>query len=213
MLIVSLLAFWQVSDGAVTRLDGAILCAVLALVLGLQIFLATKNKHANHDEIIHSDTNIQHAAIKLIGGLVVLVLSSRMIVWGAVNIATAIGLSEVIIGLTIVAVGTSLPELVSSIIAAKKGEDEMALGNVIGSNIFNTLAVVGVAAIIAPMSVPQEILSRDILIMLAVTFLLFVMCVLALLGGQRIGRVFGGILLSSFVAYTLWLITSASLIG
>lgn len=213
LLIVSLIAFWQISDGAVTRLDGMILVAVLAIVLALQVFLATKNKHASHDEIIHSNTNLQKAAIKLIGGLVVLVLSSRMIVWGAVNIATAIGLSEVIIGLTIVAVGTSLPELVSSIIAAKKGEDEMALGNVIGSNIFNTLAVVGVAAIIAPMSVPQEILARDILVMLAVTALLFIMCLLALAGNQKIGRAFGAILLSGFVAYTLWLIASASLVG
>src|SRR5690606_18290994 len=97
-----------------------------------------------------------------------------VLVWGAVKIAYELGISELIIGLTIVAVGTSLPELASSVIAARKGEHDIALGNIIGSNLFNTLAVVGIAGIIKPMAVEQVILSRDMLVMSILTILLFI---------------------------------------
>lgn len=208
LLGVTALAVVLLMDRQVSTLDGVILCAVLVVMLSLQIYFAKKSSH-NDSEIIHSDhINMPLSLAKLVGGLVVLVLSSRLIVWGAVEIATSFGLSEIVIGLTIVAVGTSLPELISSVIAARKGEDEMALGNVIGSNILNTLAVVGVAALIAPMDVADEIIKRDIGVMSAVTALLFVMCLIALAGTKKLGRVSGGILLSIFIAYTGWLMVS-----
>lgn len=203
------LTVFMLFDRNITRIESVILCVLLVVILILQIFLAKKGGHKATGEIIQSDAvNIPKSLAKLIGGLVVLIISSRFIVWGAVEIAKSFGMSEVIIGLTIVAVGTSLPELISSIISARKGEDEMALGNVIGSNIFNTLAVVGVAGVIAPMSVADDIVKRDIVVMSGVTLLLFVMCLIALAGTKKIGRLSGGILLSVFVAYTGWLMAS-----
>lgn len=202
---VTALAIFQLLDGQVSRLDGMILLGALAVFLAFQIYMAKLNKSDNDELPDMAGFKMNIALAKLIGGLVVLVLSSRLVVWGAVEIAKIAGLSELIIGLTIVAVGTSLPELVSSIIAARKGEDEMALGNVIGSNIFNTLAVVGVPAVIAQMTVAKEVVSRDMVVMAGVTLLLFVLCVFAVRGGQKLGRGVGGVLLSIFVAYTVWL--------
>lgn len=202
---VTALAIFQLLDGQVSRLDGVILLGALAVFLVFQIYMAKLNKSDNDELPNMAGFKMNTALAKLIGGLAVLVLSSRLVVWGAVEIAKIAGLSELIIGLTIVAVGTSLPELVSSIIAARKGEDEMALGNVIGSNIFNTLAVVGVPAVIAQMTVAKEVVSRDMVVMAGVTLLLFVLCVFAVRGGQKLGRGVGGVLLSIFVAYTAWL--------
>src|SRR5690606_7465395 len=98
----------------------------------------------------------------LVAGLLLLLVSSRLLVWGAVSTAQALGVSDLVIGLTIVALGTSLPELAASVMAARKGEHDIAIGNVVGSNMFNLLAVVGIAGVIAPMPLlPAEILGRD----------------------------------------------------
>ena len=150
---------------------------------------------------------LKKAIFWLIVGLVLLVGASRLLVWGAVTIAQAFGISDLVIGLTIVAVGTSLPELASSLMAIKKKEHDLALGNVLGSNLFNTLAVVGIAAGIAPLDVDPAVLSRDWSLMMGLTLLLLVMC-LGRKGQGRINRVEGGILLCIFVAYTGWLLTS-----
>lgn len=209
LLAVTTLAIVQLLDGQVSRLDGVILLLGLAIFLIFQIYMAKLGKADNDDLPNMVGFKLSVSLAKLIGGLVVLVLSSRLVVWGAVELAKIAGLSELVIGLTIVAVGTSLPELVSSIIAAKKGEDEMALGNVIGSNIFNTLAVVGVPAIIAPMLVAKEVISRDMVVMAGVTILLFVLCLFAVRAGQKLGRGVGAVLLSIFIAYTVWLFVGA----
>ncbi len=205
LIAVTALAMFQLLDGQVSRLDGVVLLGGLAVFLAFQIYMAKIGKSGSDDVPETVNFHMGKAIAKLVGGLVVLVLSSRLVVWGAVEIAKLAGLSELIIGLTIVAVGTSLPELVSSIIAARKGEDEMALGNVIGSNIFNTLAVVGVPAIIAPMVVAREVVSRDMMVMAGVTGLLFVLCLLAVRGSQKLGRGVGALLLSIFIGYTVWL--------
>jgi cation:H+ antiporter len=123
-----------------------------------------------------------------------------------VEIAQIFGVSDMIIGLTIVAIGTSLPELASSVIAARKGEHDIALGNVLGSNLFNTLAVVGIAGSIHPFAVEPETLSRDMVVMGALTVSLFLIGY-GFRGRQgRINRIEGAILLSSYVGYTGWLI-------
>ncbi len=115
-----------------------------------------------------------------------------------------------IIGLTIVAIGTSLPELASSLMAVKKGEHDIALGNVIGSNLFNTLTVVGIAGLISPMAVDPEILRRDIAVMAGLTIVLFIFAY-GLRGPGRINRIEGALLLSAFIAYTTYLISTVIL--
>ena len=124
------------------------------------------------------------------------------------GIAEGLGVSDLIIGLTVVAVGTSLPELASSIIAARRGEHDIALGNILGSNLFNTLAVVGVAAAIQPLSVGAEVLDRDMLVMAALTLSLFAIGYGWRQSGGRISRSKGGLLLAAYLAYTAYLINT-----
>jgi cation:H+ antiporter len=139
----------------------------------------------------------------------VLLGSSRLMVWGAIEVAQTLGIDEVIIGLTIVAVGTSLPELASSIIAVRKNQHDIALGNVIGSNIFNTLAVVGASALIRPISTAPEILTRDMVVMSVLTASLLI---IGIAGRQKpqISRAVGVLLLVSYTAYTILLISQAT---
>jgi cation:H+ antiporter len=134
-------------------------------------------------------------------------VSSRILVWGAVEIAHGFGVSDLIIGLTIVAIGTSLPELASSVIATRKGEHDIALGNILGSNLFNTLAVVGIAGAIHPMAVGPEVFNRDMLVMAALTLSLFVIGY-GFRGPGRINRIEGTVLLACYPGYTAYLIST-----
>jgi len=210
LLLVTAVAAWQLSDGVLSHTDGLVLIALLVMILAIQIVLSLREGNHEHEDDPALESAEETSAIRGIGtlflGLLVLILSSRAIVWGAVELATFWGLSELIIGLTIVAVGTSLPELVASLSAARKGEHDMALGNIIGSNIFNTLAVVGLAALIAPITPNAIILSRDILAMGLLTILLFVMCLFAFNTKRSFGRSSGATLVLFFVGYTFWLI-------
>ncbi len=149
---------------------------------------------------------IRRAVFWLVEWLALLILSPRILVWGAVEIAHGFGVSDLIIGLTIVAVGTSLPELASSIIATRKGEHDIALGNILGSNLFNTLAVVDIAGAIHPLAVGLEVFNRDILVMAVLTLSLFVIGY-GFLGPGRINRIEGAILLACYVGYTAYLIS------
>ncbi|WP_299329181.1 calcium/sodium antiporter [uncultured Psychrobacter sp.] len=213
LLLVTAVAAWQLSDGVLGHTDGLVLIVLLVMILAIQIVLSLREGNHEHEDDPALESSEETSAIRGIGtlflGLLVLILSSRAIVWGAVELATFWGLSELIIGLTIVAVGTSLPELVASLSAARKGEHDMALGNIIGSNIFNTLAVVGLAALIAPITPNAIILSRDILAMGLLTILLFVMCLFAFNSKRSFGRSSGATLVLFFVGYTMWLIQTA----
>ena len=166
--------------------------------------IASKNNEHSENKDRQS-AGIFRGLASLIIGMSILILSSRAIVWGAVELATFWGLSELIIGLTIVAVGTSLPELVASLSAARKGEHDMALGNIIGSNIFNTLGVVGLAAFIASISADPIILSRDVSAMALLTLLLVGLCVSAYISKRSFGRISGTILLLFFIGYSILL--------
>lgn len=225
LISATIVAVIVMLDGHISRIDAGILLAVMAANICVQVIYAKRHaKAAAESAILASDEHAYELAedelpdpnavstpkslLKLIAGLVVLVLSSRLIVWGAVELATLWGLSDLIIGLTIVAIGTSLPELVSSVIAARRGEFEMALGNVLGSNLFNTLGVVGAAGLIMPMDVAPEVLSRDTVVMCAITLLLFIMCALALKRDGQIGRLSGALLISCFIGYSAWLMVS-----
>ncbi|WP_298972923.1 calcium/sodium antiporter [uncultured Psychrobacter sp.] len=214
LLLVTAVAAWQLSDGVLGHTDGLVLIVLLVMILAIQIVLSLREGNHEHEDDPALESSEETSAIRGIGtlflGLLVLILSSRAIVWGAVELASFWGLSELIIGLTIVAVGTSLPELVASLSAARKGEHDMALGNIIGSNIFNTLAVVGLAALIAPITPNAIILSRDILAMGLLTILLFVMCLFAFNTKRSFGRSSGATLVLFFVGYTMSLIQTAS---
>ncbi|OGS99289.1 MAG: calcium/sodium antiporter [Gallionellales bacterium RIFCSPLOWO2_12_FULL_59_22] len=207
------LAAWQVWDGEITRFDAWVLLGAFAAVMGWSIWQGTRKRsdalgsEMAHELRVHA-MPLRRALFWLVAGLALLIVSSRILVWGAVEIAQGFGISDLVIGLTIVAVGTSLPELASSIIAARKGEHDIALGNVIGSNLFNTLAVVGIAGAINPIPVAAEVFSRDMLAMAALTVSLFVFCY-GFRGPHRISRLEGGILLLCYAAYTIFLLATA----
>ncbi len=220
LLAITLLAAWQLRDGQLSQSDGIILLLGLGAVLIFQIVMNLRSSRQEDKKIASNsnERNEEHSENKdrqsagifrglasLIIGMSILILSSRAIVWGAVELATFWGLSELIIGLTVVAVGTSLPELVASLSAARKGEHDMALGNIIGSNIFNTLGVVGLAALIAPISADPIILTRDVLLMGLLTLLLVVLCVFAYIKKRSFGRTSGAILLLFFIGYSILL--------
>ena len=144
----------------------------------------------------------------LLAGLLLLVVSSRAIVWGAVKLATLWGMSEFIIGLTIVSIGTSLPELVSSIVAARRGETDMVIGNIIGSNIFNMLGVMGVAAVIAPFSIEPSEITRDMWVLGLTTGLLFVLSAWVLVKKPQSPQLYKGsgiLFLLVYIGY-LWIL-------
>lgn len=216
LLLVTAVAAWQLSDGVLSNTDGIVLIVLLVVVLGIQIILSLREGNHEHEgDTVEETAKAEHSMAQGLGrlflGLLVLILSSRAIVWGAIELATLWGLSELIIGLTIVAIGTSLPELVASLSAARKGEHDMALGNIIGSNVFNTLGVVGIAALIAPITPSSIILSRDILAMGLLTLLLFAMCLFAFKTKRAFGRTSGTTLVLFFVGYTVWLIQTVSM--
>lgn len=213
LAIITALAAWQVWDGEITRLDAWVLLGVFVVFMtwtirqGMRDKADTLGQEMEHELELHSMPP-RRAIMWLIIGLALLIVSSRVLVWGAVEIAHAFGVSDVVIGLTVIAVGTSLPELASSIIAARRGEHDIALGNILGSNLFNTLAVVGIAGAISPMSVGPDVLRRDILVMATLTFSLFV---IGVGHGNKPGRInrFEGVgLLLCYLGYTGYLITT-----
>jgi cation:H+ antiporter len=210
---VTALAAWQIRDGTITRGEAVALLAVFGVLMAWTIWqgLRTRTDSLGREmeKELHVHTQpIRQAILWLVVGLTFLIVSSRILVWGAVTIARGFGVSDLLIGLTIVAVGTSLPELASSVIATRKGEHDLALGNVLGSNLFNTLAVVGIAGAIHPMDVGPEVFNRDILVMAGLTLSLFVVGY-GFRGPGRINRVEGAVLLACYIGYTAYLISTA----
>jgi cation:H+ antiporter len=208
---VTLLAAAQLIDGELSRGDAWVLLSVFFIVMGWSIYSGLRKKDDALEEEVTAELAAHamslKAALGWLGlGLVLLVVSSRILVWGAVIIAQSFGVSDLVIGLTIIAVGTSLPELASSLAATRKGEHDIALGNVLGSNLFNTLAVVGIAGAIAPMSVPDAVLSRDVLCMGGLTVALFCFAYGFRGRASRLNRIEGGILLLSYIAYNSYLV-------
>jgi len=213
LLLVTVLAALQLVDGSLTRGDALVLLLVFVVLMGWSIRSGLRKKgDALEEEVISELVEHQMSLAKATGwlllGLILLVVSSRILVWGAVVIARGFGVSDLVIGLTIVAIGTSLPELASSLAATRKGEHDIALGNVIGSNLFNTLAVVGIAGAIAPMPVPPEALTRDVLGMAVLSVALFLFAY-GFRGRQgRLNRIEGALLLSGYIGYNLLLLLS-----
>ena len=213
LAIITALAAWQVRDGSITRLDAWVLLGVFAGFMGWTIWQGMRGKDDHLAQEIEHELETRTmplgtAVTWLFLGLTLLIISSRILVWGAVEIAHAFGVSDLVIGLTVIAIGTSLPELASSIAATRKGEHDIALGNILGSNLFNTLAVVGIAGSISPMTVGPDVLTRDILVMAVLTFSLFIFGMGHSDRPGRINRFEAAALLASYFAYTAYLITT-----
>jgi cation:H+ antiporter len=196
-------------DGDLGRTDGVLMLAALVAIL-VAIVRIGKQRAASDalerefEGEIPSDLSTRVAAAWFGLGLIVLLVASRMLVWGAVDIATLFGVSDLVIGLTIVAIGTSLPELAASVMSTLKGEDDIAVGNVVGSNIYNLLGVLCLPGLLAPGAVDGQVLSRDLPVMLVLTVALLAMS----WGNKRdgcINRLEGAILLACFAAYQAWL--------
>lgn len=211
ILLLSLALFMDLS---LSRIDALVLILVFILLMSWTVYQGIRNPsdpltQEIAQEATQASLPLAWSLFWLIVGLVLLIASSRVLVWGAVTIAHIFGVSDVIIGLTIVAVGTSLPELASSVAAARRGEHDMALGNVLGSNMFNTLAVVGISGLIKPYAVDADILTRDMPIMLALTVSLFLFG-FGFRGHQgRINRIEGVVLLVLYGGYLAWLVRAA----
>lgn len=190
------------------RLEGAIMLSTLVAVLGWMVALGRRDGRKS-DSLgaalaaeIPAHMPLGRALTLLGAGLAGLLLSSRALVWGAVIFARGLGVSDEVIGLTVIALGTSLPELAASIASSRKGADDIAIGNIIGSNIFNLLAVMGLAATIRPMTFGQGVLIRDYALMTGLTLLFVVFSYgFRMAGHGKIGRIKGIMLLAVYFGY------------
>jgi cation:H+ antiporter len=203
--MVMLLAFALMWDGTLSRLDGIILFSGFLLTLAGMARLAMQSSKADplgvefEQEYAEPSMSTSKSIIFFIIGLVALLIGSKALVWGATGIAHMLGVSDLIIGLTIVAIGTSLPELAASIASVLKNEHDIAVGNVLGSNIFNLLAVLAMPGLIAPSLLDAQLLTRDFSVMLALTLVLYFFARFCAKG--RIGRGVGALLLLSYIGY------------
>ena len=212
LIFVTALSAFLIMDGDVLRLDAWILLGIFFIYMGWTIWTGLSNRddslvHDVKEELQEQEyMSLPKALMWVVIGLALLMGSSQLLVWGAVEIARYFGVSDLVVGLTIVAVGTSLPELASSIAAARKNEVDLAVGNIIGSNLFNTLAVVGLAGAIAPMQIEQEVFTRDMPVMSVLTVLLLVFGF-----GKKgqINRIKGLILLLAYISYNFYLFKTA----
>lgn len=211
LLAITLVIGVMLWNFTISFYEALLLIAGFLLLIGWTVWRGMRTKEDTlaiemDAKLTQQTLSLRKAIMWLVIGLALLVVSSRILVWGAVEIAQQLGVSDLIIGLTIVALGTSLPELAASIIAARKGEHDIAVGNVVGSNIFNSLAVIGIAGAIEPIrDITEEVFWRDWMVMLAVTVLLLLVSMR--FGKTReINRAEGGLLFICYVSYTCLLI-------
>jgi len=204
LLLVMLLALALMWDGELGRVDGCILLGGLILLFAWLIHTGRRNRpdilRDEFGESIPHATSMRQSLLWLIIGLLVLLIASRLVVWGAVNIAGFFGIDDLLIGLSIVAIGTSLPELTASIASAIKREPDIAIGNVLGSNMVNILGVLCLPALLDPRPFDAAVLQRDMPVMFAITLALMLMAY-GFRGQGRINRMEGLLLLAGFFAY------------
>ena len=206
LLLVMVIALLLLLDGTLGRLDGMILLTGMALVViwlirvGLKQTTPEDPMGGEFADEMPMDMGMGRALFWLIVGALCLLGSSRLLVWGAVSVAESMGISDLVIGLTVVALGTSLPELAASVMSALKNEHDIALGNVIGSNIFNLLVVLGLPGLISPGAIDAEVLTRDFPVMIGLTLALFVMAY-GFRGPGRVNRFEGALLVAGFCGY------------
>jgi cation:H+ antiporter len=211
LLLVSLFVLLLMWDGEQSRTDGAIL---LASMFAMTLWMAwlglrqTKNKDILEDEFeaeMPQGISQKAAWLWLLFGMIMLPVASHLMVHGATVIAKMMGMSDVVIGLTIVALGTSLPELSATISCMKKQEHDLALGNIVGSNMFNLLGVLGISASIKSYQLPADFLATDYLVMLDMTFALLIFSLYYVSKNKPIPRIVGYLFVLSYVVYMFWL--------
>ncbi|NBN63476.1 calcium/sodium antiporter [Microvirga tunisiensis] len=203
MLAVAVLMLGLGYMGIIDRLAGGVMVALLVAYVAYAAVNSKTSPEDQDETQQQANMPVWQQAAYIIGGLVLLILGADYLIGSATTIARAIGVSEAVIGLTIVAVGTSLPELATSVIAAFRKHSEIAIGNVVGSNIYNILGILGVASLLKPLSIAPTMTSFDIPVMLAVTLLL----VVAMLAFRSISRSIGAGFVLIYVAYCVWLYT------
>ena len=214
MFGVMAFAWVLLGDGLLDRSDGLVLSLAFVILLLFMLAIAVRARRSDplrreFAKEIPTDVSTAKALLWFVVGLATLLLGSQAMVWGAVSIARSFDVSDLLIGLTVVAVGTSLPELATSITSVLKNEPDIAVGNVIGSNMFNLLPVLAIPGLIAPTAVPPEALQRDFPVMLTLSVALVVMA-WGFRGAGRIARWEGGVLLLAFMCYQGLLYVSAS---
>ena len=202
LLGVTLLFIWQMSDGTISRLDGVVLLVALTVFLGSQAWRARQERMEAleadlADEVGEVPTETWRIAAYMVGGLVLLPLGARLTVNSAIDIAEVLNISKEVVGLTIVAIGTSLPELATGVMAARSGESSVGIGNIVGSNFFNIAAIAGITSSVVPLPVDGHIMTFDVWVMLGATVLLAALA----LTQYCVGRWSGLALMSGFVAY------------
>ena len=207
LLLAMMLALAVIWDQTLDLFDSSILLALLLFILGWMIRKGIQQRNNNDilqqefEDEIPSDMTLVTAIFWLLLGIAVLIGSSRLLVWGASNIATAFGVSDLVIGLTVVAIGTSLPELAASIASVLKKEYDLAIGNIIGSNIFNILIVFGVPGFFQTVDIDGTVISRDMSIMFALTIVMVFLASSWKNKSGKISRISGGLLLTTFAGY------------
>nr|MBA2404570.1 sodium:calcium antiporter [Bdellovibrionales bacterium] len=206
MIIASIALYFMGQNLEISNMEGFVLLAGIVFYLLLQVKLAVKGKDADREFARESSNKGQPLknVLFLILGLFLLVGGAHYFVEGAVIAARLLGMSEAVIGLTIIAAGTSLPEVATSVAATMKGERDIAVGNVVGSNIFNILAVIGISTVVAENGIPvSEHMSKiDILVMLGFSFI----CLPFVIWRKQLDRLLGALLFSSWIIYTAYLI-------
>ncbi|QIZ77887.1 calcium/sodium antiporter [Ferrimonas lipolytica] len=205
MIMATVLAGYLMHDLTLSRTDGILLAAAFIGVMGFLIFNAFRNRDdqltQQSSDDVPDNVPMGKAALWLIVGMIVLPISADLMVDNAVGIAKLFGMSDLVIGLTIIAVGTSLPELAACVAGLAKGEDDLVIGNVVGSNLFNILAVLAIPTFIAPGAIDAAAAGRDFFIMLATS--LAPLAILILKKNKTIGRIEGALLLACFIAYQI----------
>jgi len=219
LLILTILAYWMLSDNFFSFPEGLILMIGFFTFISILLIKALKQRKNNSlddpmiieaEHEIPEETSTIKSIFWLIIGISLLVSSAHFLVDSAIFIAKAYGISDLVIGLTVIALGTSLPELAASIASVMKKEDDLAMGNIVGSNIFNILAVLPFAGLIAPGQINSEASFRDAPVMIAITGLLFLLCFSRKSGYFRLTRAKGALLLVSFFAYQILLFSQTT---
>lgn len=207
MIGVSVLTILLAWDGTLGRFDGAVLFSGILIYTGLLLYVSRKQQQDTPPDTTKPAKPLWSIVIA-VAGFGLLVAGSRLLVESAVTIAADLGVSQLVIGLTIIAAGTSLPEVVTSVVASLRGERDIAVGNVVGSNLFNLLGVLGAAALVAPGGIPisPSVLAFDLPVMTAVA----VACLPIFFTGMAISRWEGALLLAYYIAYTTYLILDAT---
>ncbi|KAA1423901.1 calcium/sodium antiporter [Mumia zhuanghuii] len=211
MTAAALVVFVMGSDGTLTTVEGAVLL-VLGVAYTYGVLRAGRADAAERTPEGAGGATTEGSpsgglardVIGLVAGLVVIVVGADLLVSGAVDAASSLGISDAVIGLTVIAIGTSAPELVTTLVSTFRGDRELALGNLIGSSVYNLVFILGVTAIAAPESVPvpDEVLAADLVLMAVVA----VACVPVFMTGRRISRIEGGVFVAAYVVYLSWLV-------